>query len=382
MKKLKVMIVLPVLAFLVAYTAIPEKVTVMQGQSLDFRWGIKAAESTENTGSFDYRVKLFNCIPIKTVNVSVTPNCYVIPSGEAIGVKIYTDGVLVVGMSDVCDEDGKRCEPAKKAGICVGDRIVAVNGEEITGTSAFSKKINDCSGDANLRVIRGDDIMDINVDAVYSAENDSYKVGLWVRDSTAGIGTLTFYNPQNSTFAALGHGICDSDTDEIMTVRRGSVSGCNIRRVEKGTNGSPGELIGDFSGDKIGDIALNCNVGIYGRSSNIPDKEPVKVASRLEVKEGKAQILCDIDGTGVKSYDIEITKVSKSPKVSNKSFVIKVTDDILLQKTGGIVQGMSGSPILQNGRIVGAVTHVFVNDPTRGYGIFIENMLAEAEKIK
>ncbi len=382
MKKLKVMLVLPILAFLVAYTAIPEKVTIMQGQRLDFRWGITAVASTENTGSFDCRVKLFNFIPIKTVNVSVTPSRYVIPSGEAIGVKIHTDGILVVGISDVLSENGKRSEPAKKAGINVGDRIIAVNGDKITNTGGFCKKVNDCGGNAELSIVRNDDIMNVRINAVYSSESKSYKVGLWVRDSTAGIGTLTFYDPENSSFAALGHGICDSDTKEIMTVKRGSVNMCNIRRVEKGEDGTPGELIGDFSGKELGAVLTNCQVGIYGHTEHIPDKQPVKVASRFQVKEGKAEILCDVDGTGPKSYEIEITKVSKSPKITNKSFVLKVTDPILIEKTGGIVQGMSGSPVIQNGKLVGAVTHVFVNDPTRGYGIFIENMLLGAEKIR
>ncbi len=383
MKKLskKVLLVLPVLAFLVAYMQIPEKVTVMQGQELDFRWGITASASTEKTGSFDCRVKLFNCIPIKTVNVSVTPDCYVIPSGEAIGVKVHTDGVLVVGMSEVQDEKGKKREPAKDAGIEIGDRIVSVNGESVSNTGSFCKMVNDCKGKAVLKVIRDEKTMDIGINAAYSVESESYKVGLWVRDSTAGIGTLTFYNPENSSFAALGHGICDSDTKDIMTVKRGSISGCNIMRVEKGEKGSPGELIGDFSSKEVGEISKNTPIGIYGKIYNVPEKEAVKVASRFEVNEGKAQVLCEVGEDAPKTYEIEITKVSKSPKISNKDFVIKVTDPELLEKTGGIVQGMSGSPILQNGMLVGAVTHVFVNDPQKGYAIFAENMLYEAEKI-
>ncbi len=384
MKKLtkKILVVLPVFVFLAAYMQIPEKVTVMQGQKLDFRWGITASASTENTGSFDCRVKLFNCIPIKTVSVSVTEACYVIPSGEAIGVKVHTEGILVVGMSEVLGEDDRIYEPAKKAGINVGDRIMAVDGEEILGTRDFSDKVNDCKGRFILKVIRNDNVMEIPVEAVFSSQTKNYKLGLWVRDSAAGIGTLTFYNPQNSCFAALGHGICDSDTKDIMTVKRGSITECKIRRAEKGEKGTPGELIGDFSAKEIGEVISNTPIGIYGNSYNIPKTEAVKVASRFEVEEGKAQVMCDIDGEGPKKYEIEITKVSKSPKITNKDFVIKVTDARLLDKTGGIVQGMSGSPIIQSGELVGAVTHVFVNDPARGYGIFAENMLAEAEKVK
>ena len=371
----KFIIVLPILIFLAAYNAVPENVTVTQGQRLDFRWGITSEASTENTGEFDCCAKLFNFIPIKTVNVSVTPKFYVIPSGEAIGVKVYTDGVLVVGVGDVTGEKGKKSRPAGKAGIEEGDRIISVNGEEIPNTSVFCRKINECDGKATLGVIRGDENMEFNVDAVYSQESGSYKVGLWVRDSTAGIGTLTFYNPENSTFGALGHAICDSDTKTILTVGHGTVHSCRIKGSYKGRSGEPGELYGDFGNNVLGRITTNSNIGIYGHAENIPDKEAVQVASRFQVKEGAAQVICDVDGAGPKAYEIEITRISKSPKLSNKCFVITVKDSELIEKTGGIIQGMSGSPIIQNNMLVGAVTHVFVNDAKKGYGIFAENML-------
>lgn len=376
----KSIIVLPMLVLLTAYRSIPENITVMQGQNVNLNWGITAGANTEKTGEYGCSVKLFNLIPIKTVNVSVMPKCYVIPSGEAIGVKLYTDGVLVVGISDVTDSGGRIFTPAKDAGIRVGDRITEVNGKKVESTDDFVKKVNDADGRVQLKLVRGDEILDVELAAVYSGESRSYKVGLWVRDSTAGIGTLTFYDPETSTFAALGHGICDSDTKELMVVKKGTVNGCNVRSVIKGESGLAGELLGDFSGKQIGAIISNSSSGIRGKCDSIPYRDAVEVASRFEVKEGKAEILCDIDGCGPKAYEIEITKVSRTAHEANKNLVLKVTDLGLIEKTGGIVQGMSGSPIIQNGRIVGAVTHVFVNDPTRGYGIFIENMLSEAEK--
>ena len=374
----KSVIVLPILLLLTAYRSIPENITVMQGQSVDFEWG--TLDAAEVPGDRAYQAKLFKIIPVKKVNVSVVPRRYVIPSGEAIGVKIYSDGVLVVGISDVTAKNGQILAPAKDAGIKTGDRIVDVNGEKIQDTNAFVKKINDSKGIAKLVIIRDDYVKTVKLSATESS--DGYKVGLWVRDSTAGIGTLTFYDPENFTFGALGHGICDSDTKELMTVRKGSVNACNIRGVIKGEKGTTGELLGDFGGKKIGEIQTNSLCGIQGMAEAIPQRKLVPVASRFEVKTGKATILCDIDGNGPKVYEIEITKVTKSATDTGKNLVLRVTDPDLIEKTGGIVQGMSGSPIIQNGKIVGAVTHVFVNDPTRGYGIFIENMLAEAEKIK
>lgn len=372
----KLLIVLPAAVFLAAYTAIPKNVRVMQGQNLDFKWGMTSEASTENTGTYTCKVKLFNFIPIKTVSVSVTPKIYVIPSGHAIGVRIHTDGVLVVGMGEVRGENGEKYHPAKDAGLVPGDRITAVNGEKISGTESFVKKLNECGGKAVLHTMRNENEFNVNISAVYSAESGGYKAGIWVRDSTAGIGTMTFFNPENSTFAALGHGICDSDTKDILTVSHGNVSKCTIKNVYKGKSGTPGELTGNFSGAVLGNILENCSAGVYGNiTGEIPSGKQTAVASRFQVKEGPAEILCDIDGNGPKPYKIEITKISKSSRVSNKDLVIKVCDPVLIEKTGGIVQGMSGSPILQNDMLVGAVTHVFVNNPERGYGIFAENML-------
>lgn len=369
----KSVIVLPVMLLLTAYRLIPENMTVMQGQSMAFDWGtIERADPGEDA---EYEAKLFNLIPVKKVNVSVVARRYVIPSGEAIGVKIYADGVLVVGISDVTDVKGRIFAPAKDAGIEVGDRIIEVNGKKVNDTDDFVEIINQEKGKVRIRLIRGDNVKDVQLSAIYSPDSKNYKVGLWVRDSTAGIGTLTFYDPKTFSFSALGHGICDSDTGILMTVRQGSVNSCNIRSVIKGEKGIAGELLGDFGGGKIGEIQVNSVCGIRGVADKIPDRMLTPVASRFEVTTGKAVILCDIDGNGPREYEIEITKVSKVANDAGKNLVIRVTDPDLIEKTGGIVQGMSGSPIIQEGKIAGAVTHVFLNDPTRGYGIFIENML-------
>ena len=302
---------------------------------------------------------------------------YLIPSGEAVGVKMFTDGLLVVYVSDVVDKSGKHYSPAKMAGLKETDRILSVDGIELGTNEELSDYINYVKRPVLLEVARDEEIFKTQITPIIS--NDGYyRIGIWVRDSTAGIGTLTFYNPKDNTFAALGHAICDADTGVILKVSEGDLVGCDILSVKRGEHGVPGELSGQFKNKNFGKILKNNEFGIFGeiKNSELYSNEKVMLAAnRFQIKQGPAHILCDIDGNGVKKYDIEITDVSKDSKVNNKGLIIKITDKVLLEKTGGIVQGMSGSPIIQNDMIVGAVTHVFINDPTRGYGIFIENML-------
>lgn len=370
---------LSITTILTIYMSIPQEISVTKGCSIDLKLGLSASAPTESVGRYDCCVKLLG-VPIKTVNVSVNPERYVIPSGEAIGVKIYTDGVLVVGTGPVYGADKRIFEPAKDAGIEVGDRITKVNGQKFAGTEEFVRLVDECKGEVVLEVIRDKSVFEAKMSGISS--NGGYKLGLWVRDSTAGIGTMTFYSPQDGTFAALGHGICDSDTGDILVARSGSINSCKIIDVIKGKNGEPGELFGTFKSDVAGDIAFNCDVGIYGKYRKVSESAPVLVATQYQVEKGEAEVMCDIDGNGVKSYKIEITKFTAKSPSSNKDFVIKITDDELLEKTGGIVQGMSGSPIIQDGKLIGAVTHVFVNNPQKGYGIFVERMIEEAEKIR
>lgn len=334
--------------------------------------------NTSSCGEYNLPVKIFNSIPIKTISVTVAPMQYVVPSGDTIGIKLYTDGLLVVSVSDFTTIDGTVVAPAKNSGLQKGDRIIAANGTAINTAEELAEYVSAENPTVNLTVIRDYDTFDCSVTAKFAANGEKPKLGIWVRDSTAGIGTLTFYDPSNCAFAALGHAICDPDTGDIMKLRKGSILSCNILSVVKGERGTPGELVGSFGGSTLGTICDNNELGIYGTMENYSKtqfSEAIGVATRFQIKEGPAKILANIDGDGVKEYSAEIVKVSKSAKIDNKGLIIKVTDENLISKTGGIVQGMSGSPIIQNNLLIGAVTHVFVNDPTRGYGIFAENLL-------
>ncbi len=295
----------------------------------------------------------------------------VVPSGEAVGVKIYTEGLLVVGMSDN--------SPAEKCGVRVNDRIEYVNGCELLTSEQLADAVCGSEPSVTLTVDRDGKTLDIEI----SPEKDSdgeMKLGLWVRDSTAGIGTLTYYNPEDNTFAALGHGINDVDTGNILTVKSGNILPCKILSVTKSENGSPGELNGSFDGEPIGEIRLNAENGIYGKCLSKSRGEAIPVAKSDEVMEGEAYILADIDGNGAQKYDVEIEKVLRNSK-SRKNMVVVIKDKKLLSLTGGIVQGMSGAPIIQNGKLAGALTHVFVNNSDKGYGTFAEDMVKNSEEI-
>jgi len=219
--------------------------------------------------------------------------------------------------------------------------------------------------------------------AVLSLADKKYKTGIWVRDSTAGIGTMTYYDPRNNTFAGLGHGICDVDTGMLMPLLRGSIVNVSVSDIIKGRKGTPGELKGNFESLKRGTLTGNTTVGVYGVLDSAPAAaftEPLEIASKEDIHEGSATIYCELDDNGIRGYDVEITKIDKSSD-NTKNFVVEITDDALLEKTGGIVQGMSGSPVVQDDRLVGAITHVLVNDPAKGYGIFIENMLSDMPEL-
>lgn len=399
-------ILLPIVSILNVYCSIPSKIVVTQNSEYSLKmngifWVVSETVSTESDGLYMQKrdelclntkkcgeytlpVKFFN-IPIKTVSVSVAEPKYVVPSGDNIGVKLYTDGVLVVNISEFTTKDGRLVSPAKTGGLEVGDRIVAVNGNKVNTAEELVKYVSSENPTVELTAVRYSNVFKVSLTAETVENSDRPRMGMWVRDSAAGIGTLTYYDPSNSSFAALGHAICDSDTKDIMKLRKGNIMSCKILSVNKGEYGIPGELVGTFGENTVGVIKDNNELGIYGKIENYRDtefSEAVEVAQRYLVKEGEAVILANIDGNGVREYSIEITKVSKSPKIDNKGLVIKITDDELIEKTGGIVQGMSGCPILQNGKLIGAITHVFVNDSARGYGIFIENMIAESEKIE
>ncbi|MEG2144450.1 MAG: SpoIVB peptidase, partial [Oscillospiraceae bacterium] len=324
---------------------------------------------------YEVKLKLPHGPVIKTANVNVVKRNKVVPSGAPFGIKMFTKGVMVVGLTDV-DVNGHQENPAKDAGIRSGDIVLKIGSADIKLNENLSEEINKTHGKpVNITIMRDDILRDTVLTPIKSSEGD-YKAGMWVRDSSAGIGTLTYYNPSTKVFGGLGHAVCDIDTGAILPIDHGEAVGVVITGVTKGMGGAPGELRGTFSNNSnIGSLNVNNETGIFGFYDNCCEiSKPVEVAISSEVKEGPAYILTTIDGNYPKPYAINIEHVAFNNKSSTKNMVIRITDKNLLEKTGGIVQGMSGSPIMQNNRLVGAVTHVFVNDPTRGYGIFAENM--------
>lgn len=339
-------------------------------------------QSANSVGAANATVKLFGLFPVGDVEVSDAPRQKVYVSGESFGVKLYTDGVIVVGTKPVVI-DGKEVDPASACGLQTGDVIVSINGVNVYTADAVEEALNDNTGGPYAICYRRDgQVHETTLEPVYSQADGSFKAGMWVRDSTAGIGTITFYNPENSTFAALGHPINDVDTGEIMPLLEGEAVEASVTKVYRGTREQTGSLSCSFGTRTIGSLTKNTASGIYGvygGSAQINKSRYYEVASAQEVEIGFAQVLTTLDGSGPQLYSIEITKINYNDTKDQKSMVIRVTDEDLIEKTGGIVQGMSGSPIIQNGRLVGAVTHVVVNDPEKGYAIFAQNMLQESQ---
>lgn len=329
-------------------------------------------------------ISIFGVIPVSKINAIRTDRKYVNVGGDAVGIRLYTDGVLVVGTDDVVTEQGN-VNPAQECGIKVGDIITEINDEIVCSVADFSKKIVSSNGDnVSITVVRNNKKMYCSLKPVYSENEEKYRCGLWLRDSTAGIGTLTFVDSESKMFASLGHAICDSETQSVLPVGDGDILSATITGVERGKKGITGQIKGNF-GDKIlGELMENNEYGVYGTysDSEILYGDLLPVASQTEIETGEAQIICNVDGNGTKYYDVEIEKITYSNVKETRSMIVEVTDEELLDKTGGIVQGMSGSPIIQNGMLVGAITHVFLNEPSKGYAIFAETMLSEAERIK
>lgn len=298
------------------------------------------------------------------------------PGGMPFGVRFLTDGVTVVGFCDF-EAGGKKVNPAAAAGLKLRDTILRVNGEPLTGASALTEKIEHCGGrELILFCRRGASEMELRLKPVWCEAEQRYKTGIWVRDSGAGIGTVTFIIPETGAFAGLGHGICDADSGELIAMRRGTVSDVTISSVVRGAVGAPGELKGYFNPGKTGALLGNSACGVWGVFSDPPEStaDALPVGLRGELEEGSAEIFCTLDSNRIGRYRVEISNIDRTA-TGSKCFSVKITDPALIAASGGIVQGMSGSPIVQNGKLVGAVTHVLINDPTAGYGIFLENML-------
>jgi len=334
------------------------------------------------------RLDLFGLIPIKRIQVELKKQQSVFPGGNSIGVSMNIRGALVVGISEVSDLNGERHHPAAYAGIRPGDIIESVNNITVENARHLSEMINESGdGEVDIEIKRGKVSFRADVLPVKDAQDSKYRLGLWVRDSTAGVGTLTFYDAKNGRFGALGHAITDVDTGMLLSVKDGEIVQSDVIDVRQGRRGEPGELRGGFSErDRIiGDIVKNTKYGIYGNVRrpvpNLLYKKPLPVGCQFTVNVGSATLLTTVDGNGVEQFEMEIVGINRQNYPNPKGMIVQITDPDLLNRTGGIVQGMSGSPIIQNGRLVGAITHVFVNDPTKGYAIFIEWMLKEAEKI-
>lgn len=327
-------------------------------------------------------VKLFNLFTIKKVNVRLLVDTDVYVGGETVGFNLFSEGVICVGSNAIATQYGLK-EPIKESGIKEGDAIIKIEGEAIENITDVDRIINkpeNCDRELEITIKRNDELIQETITPVYDIISQKYKLGLWVRNNASGVGTLTYVKQSNFRFGAVGHPIVDSSLGNNFEVESGNIYKCSLLGIKKGEKNNPGEIRSsiNLSDDAIGYADTNCKYGVYGNILNkgiIDAERTATLGGRLGVKLGDAKIYCSIDNDGVKAYDIKIIKANKQDTADDKSMIIKVTDPELLEKTGGIIQGMSGSPIVQNGRVVGAVTHVLVGDPTRGYGVYVDWMM-------
>lgn len=411
MKKIIKILIITILFIFYAYILtienIPTTITILDDEKIDIKTllGINILNTDSNyqtilastdvnknlvakkAGTCKLTVNLFDTFKLKTIDVNVIENTEIVPIGDIAGIKLYTDGVLVVGMSEVTGEDNQKYKPYESTGIEEGDRIISINNEKVSTTKDLVTEVNSSKGEQiQVQYLKNGNTLECSLSPIKTSENE-YKIGLWVRDSAAGVGTITFYEPKTGLFAALGHGITDIDTGELVPISSGKFVKTNVISITRGKKGEPGRIQGVLESKvDIGDIYTNSQMGIYGKLTNvsaitIDSNTKMKIATRNEIKKGKAYILCDVDGTGTKQYEIEIEKIYENNNYDNKSMMIKVIDKNLLDKTGGIIQGMSGSPIIQNNKFIGAVTHVLVNEPTKGYAVFGDIMLKQMRNV-
>lgn len=392
-----IFILIIIYIYIIAIDAIPNQIVIFEGESVKVNsaMGLGIKEETvsanssgkDNTTNKTLKLNLFENIFVKNIKVSILPKTTVIPVGKVAGVKLYTDGVLVVGMSEIEGIDAKRYKPYQNTGIQEGDSIISINQNTISSTDELIETVNRSEGkEIKVKYLHEEETKECSITPVKTGENE-YKLGLWVRDSAAGVGTVTYYEPSTKTFGALGHGITDIDTDELVPIASGEFVTTKILNIVKGEDGVPGKIQGTVENQKnIGSISKNTKYGIYGSvqnvsALNIDTSKEIEVALRKEIKVGKATILCSLDNQEVGEYEIEIEQIDTQNSYNNKSMKIKVTDERLLEKTGGIIQGMSGSPIIQNGKFVGAVTHVLVNNPQEGYAVFGDMMIKQSKEV-
>lgn len=369
----------------VLQNSLPKDYNVIKGNELQLNLNMPIDAVKSNAyekEKYDVTLKLLGVIPVSSATVNVVDENTVEVLGRPFGIKIYTDGVMIVGITEVDTETGNQ-SPAKEAGLQIGDLILSIDGQKVLSNEEVAAIIESSGGkDLTVEFMRENKTYKIKMKPAKSSSSGKFKAGLWVRDSSAGIGTQTFYSPSRGIIAGLGHGICDVDTGEILTINSGQMVDAEILSVEKGKQGEPGELKGRFLTDVLGNLTENNDTGVYaaaaGGSYTLNNLK--KVALKQEITVGDAKIYTTIDGKEPRYYNCRIEKIAYNDSIT-KNMIIKITDAELIEKTGGIVQGMSGSPILQNNKFVGAVTHVFVNDSTKGYAIFAENMLATAQSV-
>lgn len=366
---------------------LPDEIVITESDKPDFGLLFSSedepalAAGTGNTIAFRSTVNALKVIPVKNITVNIAKRRYVGIGGDVFGIKLYTKGVIVVSIDSVTTENGIK-DPAVEAGLKCGDIITHINGKDALNSAQMTQAVEQSDGKAlKLTVDRNGEKLEMNLRPELSV-NGNYKAGIWVRDSSAGIGTVTFYDDESRIFGGLGHGVCDIDTGKIMPLNNGEAVRAKINGFYKSTAGNPGELCGVFSDIALGNLRVNGETGVYGELLQPSGAKTIPVALENEVRLGKAKIITTIDENGPQYYDIEITKIYPSSDLSTRNMIIKVTDPELLEKTGGIVQGMSGSPIVQNSMLVGAVTHVFVNDPTQGYGIFANRMIQTRDSLE
>lgn len=380
-------VILPFISALLIFNffLLPDSLTIVEGSDLDNSSFVSVNASADGVGA---TAKAFGVLPIKNLEVNVVPGKKVYVSGTPIGIKLKSRGILITGYIGFLSKENIYVTPGRDSGFRIGDRILEINGKEVNDCDELISLIEESNKEEHTFTIeRMGTIMKIVSKTCIDGQSGKMRLGLWIKDSAAGIGTLTFYDKKTGFFGALGHGISDNNTARIFEVSEGEMYKATILDITKGIPGCPGELKGCFTDTErvIGNVFVNSETGIFGIMSkegfaDIAGRE-MYIGSYNQVREGKAVILSTIGDGKPKEYEIEITKVNKTKVKSPKGIVLKITDKELLDATGGIVQGMSGSPIIQNGKLVGAVTHVMVNDPSTGYGIFIEGMLANYDLV-
>ncbi|RWZ60125.1 SpoIVB peptidase [Halobacillus fulvus] len=383
---LLLMLVLPCLTPVQKYLSIPDEVKVSANASSeteDFGQALTAFSSNSDHQIF-YE---FAGVPLKKTNIQAMEDIRLVPGGQSVGVELHTKGVLVVGHHLVKQQGDDKNSPGEEADVQIGDILLKGNGEELNSVeqlSALVKKSGQDNKAIEFTVKRDNKMLNTTLQPSYNEQEDEYQIGLYIRDSAAGIGTMTFYHPGSKKYGALGHVISDMDTKKPIEIHEGTIVESHVTSIQKGSQGVPGEKKAQFSmrENRLGDITKNTPFGIFGELDydleNNQYPEGLPIAYSDQVKEGPAKILTVLDGDEMKAYDVEILSNMPRKSAVTKGMIVKVTDPELLEKTGGIVQGMSGSPIIQDDKIIGAVTHVFVNDPTSGYGVHIEWMLEEA----